>query len=318
LGLGAYLAIKQEISPGMMIAGSILLGRALAPIDQMIAVWKQFATARPQYFRLNELLEKLPKDSESMKLPDPKGSITFEAVSVAPPGQRTPVISNVSFNASPGDVIGIIGPSAAGKSTLARAILGIWPAMGGKVRLDGADIFKWDREEIGPFIGYLPQDIELFEGTISENIARFGHIDAEKVVAAAQAAGVHDMILKQPNGYDTHIGPSGGGLSGGQRQRIGLARAMYGNPRLIVLDEPNSNLDDAGEAALATAIQNMKADNATVFIISHRVSALSVTNKLVVMQNGQLAAFGPTQEVMQKLQPPQQKPAPSTTAVVPA
>jgi len=318
LGLGAYLAIKQEISPGMMIAGSILLGRALAPIDQMIAVWKQFATARTQYFRLNELLEKLPKDTESMKLPDPKGSITLEAVSVAPPGQRTPVISNVSFNASPGDVIGIIGPSAAGKSTLARAILGIWPAMGGKVRLDGADIFKWDREEIGPFIGYLPQDIELFEGTISENIARFGHIDAEKVVAAAQAAGVHDMILKQPNGYDTHIGPSGGGLSGGQRQRIGLARAMYGNPRLIVLDEPNSNLDDAGEAALATAIQNMKADNATVFIISHRVSALSVTNKLVVMQNGQLAAFGPTQEVMQKLQPPKQPPAPSAPKVVPA
>jgi ABC-type protease/lipase transport system fused ATPase/permease subunit len=190
--------------------------------------------------------------------------------------------------------------------------------MGGKVRLDGADIFQWNREELGPFIGYLPQDIELFEGTISENIARFGQIDAEKVVAAAQAAGVHDMILKQPKGYDSHIGPSGGGLSGGQRQRIGLARAMYGNPRLIVLDEPNSNLDDAGEAALATAIQNMKADNATVFIISHRVSALSVTNKLILMQNGRLAAFGPTQEVMQKLQPPQQNPAPSTTAVVPA
>lgn len=318
LGLGAYLAIQQEISPGMMIAGSILLGRALAPIDQMIAVWKQFAVARTQYSRLNDLLGKIPADSENMQLPDPEGHITLEGVTVAPPGQRTPVISNVSFNVSPGDVVGIIGPSAAGKSTLARAILGIWPAMGGKVRLDGADIFQWNREELGPFIGYLPQDIELFEGTISENIARFGQIDAEKVVAAAQAAGVHDMILKQPNGYDTHIGPSGGGLSGGQRQRIGLARAMYGNPRLIVLDEPNSNLDDAGEAALATAIQNMKADNATVFIISHRVSALSVTNKLIVMQNGQLAAFGPTQEVMQKLQPPKQPPAPSAPAVVPA
>ena len=319
LGLGAYLAILQEISPGMMIAGSILLGRALAPIDQMIAVWKQFTSARSQYSRLNDLLSKIPDDSKSMKLPDPSGLIALESVTVAPPGLRTPVINNVSFNASPGDVIGIIGPSAAGKSTLARAILGIWPAMGGKVRLDGADIYKWNREELGPFIGYLPQDIELFEGSISENIARFGEIDPEKVVAAAEAAGVHEMILKQPNGYDTYIGPSGGGLSGGQRQRIGLARAMYGKPRLIVLDEPNSNLDDAGEKALATAIQNMKSDNATVFIVSHRLSALSVTNKLIFMQSGQLAAFGPTQEVMQKLQQPnQQKGTPAASKVVPA
>jgi ATP-binding cassette subfamily C protein EexD len=319
LGLGAYLAIKQEITPGLMIAGSILLGRALAPIDQMIAVWKQFTVARTQYSRLNELLEKLPKEEESMQLPSPEGLVSLEGVTVAPPGQRNAVISNISFNVSPGDVVGIIGPSAAGKSTLARAILGIWPAMGGKVRLDGADIFSWNRDELGPYIGYLPQDIELFEGSISENISRFGETDAEQVVAAAMAAGVHEMILKQPKGYDTHIGPSGGGLSGGQRQRIGLARAMYGNPRLIVLDEPNSNLDDAGEAALAAAIQNMKSDKATVFIISHRVSALSVTNKLIVMQNGQLAGFGPTQEVMQKLQQPKQPPAsPSAPRVVPA
>jgi ATP-binding cassette subfamily C protein EexD len=319
LGLGAYLAIKQEITPGLMIAGSILLGRALAPIDQMIAVWKQFTVARTQYSRLNELLEKLPKEEESMQLPSPEGLVSLEGVTVAPPGQRNAVISNISFNVSPGDVVGIIGPSAAGKSTLARAILGIWPAMGGKVRLDGADIFSWNRDELGPYIGYLPQDIELFEGSISENISRFGETDAEQVVAAAKAAGVHEMILKQPKGYDTHIGPSGGGLSGGQRQRIGLARAMYGNPRLIVLDEPNSNLDDAGEAALAAAIQNMKSDKATVFIISHRVSALSVTNKLIVMQNGQLAGFGPTQEVMQKLQQPKQPPAsPSAPRVVPA
>jgi ATP-binding cassette subfamily C protein EexD len=319
LGLGAYLAIKHEITPGLMIAGSILLGRALAPIDQMIAVWKQFTVARTQYSRLNELLEKLPKEEESMQLPSPEGLVSLEGVTVAPPGQRNAVISNISFNVSPGDVVGIIGPSAAGKSTLARAILGIWPAMGGKVRLDGADIFSWNRDELGPYIGYLPQDIELFEGSISENISRFGETDAEQIVAAAKAAGVHEMILKQPKGYDTHIGPSGGGLSGGQRQRIGLARAMYGNPRLIVLDEPNSNLDDAGEAALAAAIQNMKSDKATVFIISHRVSALSVTNKLIVMQNGQLAGFGPTQEVMQKLQQPKQPPAsPSAPRVVPA
>jgi ATP-binding cassette subfamily C protein EexD len=285
----------------------------------MIAVWKQFTVARTQYSRLNELLEKLPKEEESMQLPSPEGLVSLEGVTVAPPGQRNAVISNISFNVSPGDVVGIIGPSAAGKSTLARAILGIWPAMGGKVRLDGADIFSWNRDELGPYIGYLPQDIELFEGSISENISRFGETDAEQVVAAAKAAGVHEMILKQPKGYDTHIGPSGGGLSGGQRQRIGLARAMYGNPRLIVLDEPNSNLDDAGESALAAAIQNMKSDKATVFIISHRVSALSVTNKLIVMQNGQLAGFGPTQEVMQKLQQPKQPPAsPSAPRVVPA
>jgi ATP-binding cassette subfamily C protein EexD len=319
LGLGAYLAVNQEITPGLMIAGSILLGRALAPIDQMIAVWKQFSTARSQYDRLNQLLSKIPEDREPMSLPDPKGHISLESATVAPPGSKTPVISNITFSASPGDAIGIIGPSAAGKSTLARAILGIWPANSGKVRLDGADIFQWDRKELGPHIGYLPQDIELFEGSISANISRFGEISPDLVVEAAKAAGVHELILKLPQGYDTVISASGGGLSGGQRQRIGLARAMYGSPKLIVLDEPNSNLDDQGEKALSLAIQSLRENGSTVFMITHRTSALASTNKLIVMQNGQLAMFGPTAEVLQRLQNPQSsKSAAQQSPVVPA
>jgi ATP-binding cassette subfamily C protein EexD len=319
LGLGAYLAVKQEITPGIMIAGSILLGRALAPIDQMIAVWKQFSTARSQYDRLNQLLSKIPEDQEPMSLPDPKGHISLESATVAPPGSKTPVISNITFSASPGDAIGIIGPSAAGKSTLARAILGIWPANSGKVRLDGADIFQWDRKELGPHIGYLPQDIELFEGSISANISRFGEISPDLVVEAAKAAGVHELILKLPQGYDTVISASGGGLSGGQRQRIGLARAMYGSPKLIILDEPNSNLDDQGEKALSLAIESLRENGSTVFMITHRTSALASTNKLIVMQNGQLAMFGPTAEVLQRLQNPQgSKSTAQPSPVVPA
>lgn len=301
LGLGAYLAIQQEISPGLMIAGSILLGRALGPIDQMIGVWKQFVSARSQYQRLNDILDKVGEEPERMSLPAPKGSILAENVTVAPPGSKSPVVKGVSFKVDPGEMVGVIGPSAAGKSTLARALLGIWPTMGGKMRLDGADIFNWKREELGPHIGYLPQDIELFEGSISENIARFGEVDSQAVVKAAQMAGVHDMILRLPEGYDTMIGATGGALSGGQRQRIGLARAIYGNPRLVVLDEPNSNLDDQGEAALAVALQNLKETGATVFIITHRASVLSQVQKLMVMREGALAMFGPRDQVLAEL-----------------
>lgn len=311
LGLGAYLAIQQEISPGLMIAGSILLGRALAPIDQMIGVWKQFVTARSQYQRLNEMLSKVPEEPERMSLPEPKGEVCAENVMVAPPGSRTPVVKGVSFRVEPGDMVGIIGPSAAGKSTLVRAILGIWPTLGGKMRLDGADIFNWKREELGPHIGYLPQDIELFEGTISENIARFGEVDAAAVVRAAQMAGVHEMILRLPEGYDTVIGASGGALSGGQRQRIGLARALYGNPRLVVLDEPNSNLDDQGEAALAHALQQLKAAKVTVFIVTHRVSVLAQVEKLLVMREGALVMFGPRDPVLAELNKATKAPQPA-------
>ncbi len=301
LGLGAFLVIEQQISPGMMIAGSILLGRALAPIDQMIGAWKGFVSARTQYHRLNELLIKVPAERETMSLPAPRGHLKVENAVVAPPGSMVPVVKGVNFEVLAGNAVGIIGPSGAGKSTLARAILGIWPSAGGKIRLDGADIYAWDRHQLGPYIGYLPQDVELFEGSISENIGRFGKVDPDKVVAACKAADVHEMVLRLPEGYNTIIGASGGTLSGGQRQRIGLARAMYGNPSLVVLDEPNSNLDDLGEIALAKAIQNLKRDKVTVIVISHRTSVLSVLDKLLVMKEGQGILYGETNQVLAQL-----------------
>ena len=218
-----------------------------------------------------------------------------------PPGGRVPVVRGVSFELAAGEALGIVGPSASGKSTLARAILGIWPAANGKVRVDGADIFTWDREELGPYLGYLPQDIELFDGSISQNICRFGELDAQKIVTAAKLAGVHELILNLPDGYDTIIGSSSGALSGGQRQRIGLARAVYGSPRLLVLDEPNSNLDDQGERELVTALQRIKAEGSTVVVISHRTMVLHAMDKLLVMKDGTAVSFGPKDQVLASL-----------------
>ena len=302
LGLGAYLVLEQEISPGLMIAGSILLGRALAPIDLMIGVWKSFSTARGQYARLNELLHKIPRPPERMPLPAPHGELSIEGLVVVPPGAQQPSLRGLNLRVAAGETVGVIGPSGAGKSTLARALLGIWPPVQGKVRLDGADVSSWRREELGPHLGYLPQDIELFEGTIGENIARFEHVDSAAVVEAARLAGVHELILRLPQGYDTLIGATGGALSGGQRQRIGLARAVYGNPRLIVLDEPNSNLDDQGERALILALQQLKAAGSTLFVISHRPSILGNVDKLLVLREGALALYGPRERVLAELQ----------------
>ena len=302
LGLGAYLSIKQEITPGLMIAGSILLGRALAPIDMMIASWKGFIVARAQYARLNGLLQQVPEDKEKMSLPEPKGNIQAEQVVIIPPGAKTAAIKGISFTINQGDSVGIIGPSGAGKSTLVRGLLGIWPTSNGKFRLDGADVFEWDRMELGPSIGYLPQDIELFDGTISENIARFGEIDPQKVIEAAQMADVHELILRLPDGYDTLIGASGGNLSGGQRQRVGLARALYGNPKVVVLDEPNSNLDEQGELALANAIRRLKEKQVTVIIVTHRNSVLGQLDKLLILNDGLLALYGPRNDVIAHLQ----------------
>lgn len=302
LGLGGYLAIKAELSPGMMIAGSIIMGRALAPLDLMIASWKGFSNARSSYERLNGLLAEFPEDEKPMELPAPKGELLLESVVVVPPNAKQPSLKGISLHIAKGDVVGVIGPSAAGKSSLARAMLGLWPLASGKVRLDVADISQWDKEKLGQYIGYLPQDIELFEGTISENICRFAEVDPIKVVEAAQIAGVHEMILRLPEGYDTLIGQGGATLSGGQRQRIGLARALYGNPVLIVLDEPNSNLDDVGEAALVEAIKILKTKETTVILITHRPAILQVTNKLALMQQGLLQMYGNTAEVLQKLQ----------------
>lgn len=301
LGLGAYLAIKMEVSSGMMVAGSIIMGRALAPLDLMIASWKGFSSARTSYSRLDALLRDFPKDKEYMKLPSPQGQILLEQVVVVPPNASQPSIRGVSMLINKGDVVGIIGPSAAGKSSLVRALLGLWPLANGKARLDGADISQWDRVDLGQYIGYLPQDVELFEGTISQNIARFAEVDPAKVVEAAQRAGVHEMILRLPEGYDTKIGAGGIALSGGQRQRIGLARALYNNPVLVVLDEPNSNLDDQGELALIGAIKSLREANSTVIIITHRPGILQVTNKLAVIKQGMLELYGPTNEVLAKL-----------------
>jgi len=301
LGLGGYLAIHNEISSGMLIAGSILMGRALAPLDLLINTWKGFSSARASYARLEALLADFPKDKEYMELPDPKGEIMLEGVVVIPPGSKQPSIKGISMKIDKGDVVGIIGPSAAGKSSLARAILGLWPLVQGKVRLDKADIHQWDKEHLGKHIGYLPQDIELFEGTISQNIARFAEVDSKKVVEAAQKAGVHEMILRLADGYDTKIGAGGATLSGGQRQRIGFARAIYDNPVLVLLDEPNSNLDDQGEKALVQAIRILKEMGTTVILITHRPSILQATNKLAVIKQGQLEAYGNTNEILQRM-----------------
>ncbi|SOD79464.1 ATP-binding cassette, subfamily C, exporter for protease/lipase [Serratia sp. JKS296] len=302
LGLGGWLAIDGYITPGMMIAGSILMGRTLAPIEQVINVWKSYSAAKLSYGRLVKLLETHPQRGTGMSLPRPEGVLAVEGVTATPPGsQGDAVLHNVSFAIQPGDVLGIIGPSASGKSTLARLLVGIWPVSEGIVRLDNADIYQWNKDELGPYIGYLPQDIELFAGTIAENIARFNDIDSEKVIEAAKLAGVHELILRFPNGYDSVLGNGGAGLSGGQKQRIGLARALYGDPSLVVLDEPNSNLDDAGEQALNQAIMFLKQRNKTVVLITHRTNLLSMTSKLLLLVNGNVNAFGPTQQVLQAL-----------------
>ncbi|NML15002.1 type I secretion system permease/ATPase [Azohydromonas caseinilytica] len=301
LGLGALLVLEGRMSGGMMIAASILLGRALSPLEMLISGWRQIVAARDAHTRLEQLLAVVPPAEPRMPLPAPKGKLSVEQASVAAPGSQTALLRQLSFSAEPGEVLTIIGPSGAGKSTAARLLAGVWAPQVGKVRLDGADLATWPREELAPHIGFLPQDVELFEGTVAENIARLAEPDSIEVVAAAQAAGIHDMVLRLPQGYDTPVGPGGAALSGGQRQRVGLARALYGRPQLLILDEPNANLDDLGEAALAQALQACKARGATVVVISHRTALLRLTDKLLLLRDGQLAAFGPRDKVMQSL-----------------
>ena len=298
LGLGAYLAVNMELSAGMMIAGSIIMGRALAPLDLMIATWKGFSGARMSYKRIDQLLKDFPKNKEYMELPAPKGFISVEGVYAKPPASNKYTLENLNFSINKGDILGVIGASAAGKSTLARIILGVWPVQIGTVRIDGADISQWDREHLGKYIGYLPQDIELFSGTISENIARFNEVDSQKVIEAAMKAGVHEMILRLPEGYDTVIGSGAVVLSGGQRQRIGLARAIYDNPVFVVLDEPNSNLDEQGELALLKTVEELKQSGTTVVIITHRPNILKVTNKILIMNSGKIERYASTEEIL--------------------
>ncbi|WP_293267034.1 type I secretion system permease/ATPase [Neptunomonas sp.] len=310
LGLGAYLAIQGDISSGTVIAGSILLGRALAPIDQLINSWKSFLGARSAYTRLTSLLESTKVAEAPMPLPPPEGLVEFKKVVVSLANSAEPILQDISFKIEPGTSVAVIGPSAAGKSTLIRAMLGIYQTTRGAIRLDGAEIKQWDREVLGEHIGYLPQDIELLEGTVSENIARFGNVDPEKVVAAAMAAGVHQMILQLADGYATTI--TAHLLSAGQRQRIALARALYNEPKLVVLDEPNSNLDTEGDLALAEAVRNLKAIGSTLIVVTHRNNLLQLVDKVMVLSSGSLVAFDNTAVVMEKLNPSQ--PAPKVIA----
>ena len=306
LGLGAWLALDNVITAGAMIAGSILMGRALAPVDQVISMWRQWIAARAAYHRLNEMLKAYPLQPDRLSLPAPRGDLLVENVTAAPPGTQRIVLKNLAFRINHGDVVGVMGASAAGKSSLARLLVGVWRPQVGHVRLDGADVSSWDKAELGPNIGYLPQDVELFDGSIAENIARFGELDSEKIMAAAQMAGVHEMILHLPQGYDTPIGVDGSGLSGGQKQRIGLARAVFGNPALVVLDEPNSNLDELGDAALVQAIKALKARGRTVVVVGHRPSTFDVMDKILVLREGALAAYGPRDDVLAALRQPAQ------------
>ena len=311
LGLGAYLVLQNQLTAGGMIAASILLGRALAPVDLAIAHWRSVVAAREAFARLNELLRHFPSERPLVTLPRPQGAVRAEQLVVAAPGKREPILKGLSFEVNPGQAIAIVGPSAAGKSTLARALIGVWAPLSGAVRLDGAEVATWDREDLGPALGYLPQDIELFPGTIAENIARFGPIDSTQVVEAARRAGVHDLILHLPNGYETRIGTSGVSssgdsktdasiiLSGGQRQRIALARALYGDPVLVVLDEPNANLDEAGDAALINALRDLKARGRTVFIVTHRANLLTETDAILVLTDGRIQTMGASAEILQ-------------------
>jgi ATP-binding cassette subfamily C protein EexD len=310
LGLGAYLAIHKEISPGAMIAGSLLLGRALAPLDLLIGSWKGFVGARDAYERLEKLLASVPLTQRPMPLPAPTGQMSLENVAVMPPGTKKPIIAGINMLVEAGHHVAIIGPSAAGKSTLLRAMLGIYPLASGSVRLDGAEMSQWHRDTLGQHIGYLPQDVELLDGSISENIGRFGEIEPEQVVEAAKRAGIHDMLLRLPEGYDTVIQGQGTQLSAGQRQRLGLARALYGSPRIIVLDEPNSNLDQEGEVALARALAGLRQTGSTVIVVTHRPNLLSQVDTIAFIRAGQLAAYGPRDEVLKALQSP---PPPSAT-----
>jgi PrtD family type I secretion system ABC transporter len=305
LGFGAYLVIEESISAGVMIASSIVMGRALAPVEASIAHWRSFISSRSAYARLSKLLAEYDINRERMKLPTPRGKISVEGMTLVPPGANKPSLVSISFQLAQGDLLGIVGPSAAGKSSLARALIGIWAPKVGNVRLDGADLAEWDRKDLGRHLGYLPQEVELFDGTVAENIARFETVQHEAVSRAAQIANAHEMILRLPEGYDTQIGEGGCVLSGGQRQRLGLARAIYGLPCFIVLDEPNANLDADGEAALRITLKRLKELRKTVVIISHKRSTLADTDKLLVLDSGRVKSFGPRAQVLEQLWKPQ-------------
>jgi ATP-binding cassette, subfamily C, type I secretion system permease/ATPase len=301
LALGAYIVIDQQVTAGVMMAATILLGRALAPVEQLVAGWRHLVEARGAWRRLDELFAARPAKEPGTALPAPEGRLAAEQVVFGLPGARRPIIRGVSFALAPSEALGIVGPSASGKSTLARLVIGVWRAHTGTVRFDGADIATWPREHLSPHIGYLPQDVELFAGTVAQNIARLGEPDDAKVVRAAQRAHVHELVLRLAHGYDTQVGDAGNALSPGQRQRIALARAVYGEPRLVVLDEPNSNLDQEGEQALLATLRLLKEQGVTVVIIAHRPSLLTGVDKVLVLRDGAVEAFGPRAEILARV-----------------
>ena len=304
LGLGAWLLMGNALNGGggMVIIGSVLGGRVLAPLGQVVAQWNAVVNVRAAWARLEALLAQIPEKPEAMPLPAPKGFLTVEALMAGAPGQQVPIVRGVQFGIQPGEVLAVIGPSASGKTTLARLLVGLWPAISGKVRLDGADVHAWDKAELGPYLGYLPQGVELLDGTLAENIARFGDVDMAQVEAAARLVGLHELIMSMPQGYNSPIGRDGTMLSGGQRQRVGLARALYGKPVFVVLDEPNSSLDEVGDAALANAIATLKQMGTTFVVMTHRSSILGVADKILLMREGTQQAFGPRDEVLAALQ----------------
>lgn len=302
LALGAYLAVRQQISPGTMIAASIIMSRALAPVEQSVTHWQAFVSFRQAWKRFSALMADLPDPVSRLSLPVPEGRVSVEGLTIFSQSDRRPLLQGVTFQLEPGSGLGIIGPTGAGKTTLARALTGNWPLKQGVVRLDGADLDHWDPVELGPYLGYLPQRVDLFEGTISQNIARFQpSARPDDIVAAAKQAAVHDMIQQLPDGYNTNLGPRGGTLSAGQCQRIGLARALYGQPALVILDEPNANLDAEGEAALIKAVLSVRARGGTVILVAHRPSAIAALDKLMMLRNGRMMAFGDKDEVLGKV-----------------
>ena len=301
LGAGALMVIEGKMSAGSMIAANVLMSKALAPLDLVVATWQPFVQARTAFFRLERLLEEFPEREPGARHQDPFGEIRLEGVSAMAEGRQTPILDDLSVMFPAGKVTVVLGPSGSGKSTLARCILGIWPKRSGRVLIDGDPVESWERAELGPHIGYLPQDVELFAGSIAENIARFAEVDSPHVIEAAMRSGIHEMILRFPRGYDTEIGEAGGLLSGGQRQRLGLARAIYGNPALLVLDEPNANLDDAGERSLLQAIKDLRGAGKTVILVTHRPNVLSVADLLVVLERGRILHCGARDEVLEAL-----------------
>ena len=303
LGLGAWLLLRNELNGGAayMIVGSIVGGRVLAPLVQIVAQWQAVVNARDAYARLDSLLEVVPQHPTGMALPAPLGRLQVENLIAGAPGAQVAILKGLSFALQAGEVLAVVGASASGKTTLARLLMGIWPAQSGKVRLDGADVHTWNKTELGPHVGYLPQGVELFDGSVAENIARFGEVDQAKVEAAARAVGLHEFILALPKGYDSPVGREGAMLSGGQRQRVALARAIYGKPAFVVLDEPNSSLDEQGDAALAGAISQLSAGGTTFVLMTHRSSVLGVSDKMLVLRDGQAQMFGPRDDVLKAL-----------------